>query len=62
MYEKLAPELYAAVIDEAHQNGLRVTAHIFNLADAKALLRAGLDAFAHGTAIPTSTTRSCAVP
>jgi imidazolonepropionase-like amidohydrolase len=48
MYEKLAPELYAAVIDEAHKNGLRVTAHIFNLADAKALLRAGLDAFAHG--------------
>ncbi len=48
MYEKLAPELYAAAIDEAHQNGLRVTAHIFNLSDAKALLRAGLDAFAHG--------------
>jgi imidazolonepropionase-like amidohydrolase len=48
MYEKLAPELYAAAIDEAHQKGLRVTAHIFNLSDAKALLRAGLDAFAHG--------------
>jgi imidazolonepropionase-like amidohydrolase len=48
MFDKLAPEVYGAVIDEAHTNGLRVTAHIFNLADAKALLRAGLDAFAHG--------------
>jgi imidazolonepropionase-like amidohydrolase len=48
MYEKLSPELYTAVIDEAHDRGVRVTAHIFYLADAKALLRAGLDAFAHG--------------
>jgi imidazolonepropionase-like amidohydrolase len=47
-YKKMTPELYAAVIDEAHKNGLRVTAHIFNLDDAKGLLRAGLDAFAHG--------------
>jgi imidazolonepropionase-like amidohydrolase len=47
-YEKLGPELYGAVIDEAHRHGLRVTAHIFALEDAKALLRAGLDAFAHG--------------
>ena len=48
MYEKLPPEIYSPVIDEAHQRGLRVTAHIFNLSDAKALLRADLDAFAHG--------------
>ena len=48
MYEKLTPELYGAIIDEAHANGLRVTAHIFTLEDAKGLLRAGLDAFAHG--------------
>ena len=47
-YEKLTPELYGAVIDEAHQHGLRVTAHIFALEDAKGLLRAGIDAFAHG--------------
>jgi len=46
-YKKLTPELYSAVIDEAHKNGLRVTAHIFTLEDAKGLLRAGLDAFAH---------------
>ena len=46
-YEKLTPELYGAVIDEAHGHGLRVTAHIFSLEDAKGLLRAGVDAFAH---------------
>jgi len=48
MYKKLTPELYGAIIDEAHKNGLRVTAHIFALEDAKGLLRAGIDAFAHG--------------
>ena len=47
-YEKLTPALYGAVIDEAHQHGVRVTAHIFTLEDAKGLLRAGVDAFAHG--------------
>ena len=47
-YKKLTPELYGAIIDEAHKNGLRVTAHIFTLEDAKGLLRAGIDAFAHG--------------
>ena len=47
-FDKLTPELYGAVIDEAHANGLRVTAHIFSLEDAKGLLRAGIDAFAHG--------------
>src|SRR5262245_3070803 len=48
MYKKLTPELYTAIIEEAHKNGLRVTAHIFTLEDAKGLLRAGIDAFAHG--------------
>ena len=47
-YEQLSPALYGAVIDEAHTHGLRVTAHVYNLEDAKGLLRAGLDAFAHG--------------
>jgi imidazolonepropionase-like amidohydrolase len=46
-YQKLTPALYGAVIDEAHKNGLRVTAHIFKLEDAKGVLRAGVDAFAH---------------
>jgi imidazolonepropionase-like amidohydrolase len=47
-YKKLTPEIYGAIIDEAHKRGLRVTAHIFDLEDAKGLIRAGLDAFAHG--------------
>jgi imidazolonepropionase-like amidohydrolase len=47
-YKKLSPELYGAVIDEAHKRGLRVTAHIFDLEDAKGLLRANVDALAHG--------------
>ena len=47
-YMKLTPALYGAIIDEAHKHGLRVTAHIVTLEDAKGLLRAGIDAFAHG--------------
>jgi imidazolonepropionase-like amidohydrolase len=47
-YKKLTPELYRAIIDEAHEHGLRVTAHVYYLDDAKGLLRAGIDAFAHG--------------
>src|SRR5262245_36070036 len=46
--KKLSPELFAAVLDEAHKRGVRVIAHIYTLDDAKATLRAGLDAFAHG--------------
>lgn len=46
-YKKLTPELYGAIVDEAHKHELRVTAHIFTLEDAKGLLRAGIDAFAH---------------
>ena len=47
-YDKLSPEMYAAIIDEAHANGIPVAAHIFNLEDGKGLLRAGVDVFAHG--------------
>ena len=47
-FKKLTPQLYGAIIDEAHKNKLRVTAHLFTLEDAKGLLRAGVDAFAHG--------------
>jgi imidazolonepropionase-like amidohydrolase len=47
MFKKLTPELYGAVIDEAHKAGVRTTAHIFELADAKGAVKAGLDAFAH---------------
>jgi imidazolonepropionase-like amidohydrolase len=46
--EKLTPDLYRPIIKEAHRLGLKVTAHIFYLEDAKDLLRAGIDGFAHG--------------
>ena len=44
---KLTPELYGAIIDEAHKAKVRVTAHIFDLEDGKGLLKANVDAFAH---------------
>ncbi len=43
----MTPALYGAAIDEAHKDGLRTTAHIFTLDDAKGALKAGIDAFAH---------------
>jgi imidazolonepropionase-like amidohydrolase len=45
---KLQVNVYEAIIDEAHKNGMRVVAHIFNLEDAKQLLKSGIDGFAHG--------------
>jgi imidazolonepropionase-like amidohydrolase len=47
-FPKLTPPLYTAIIDQAHKDGQRVTAHIFSLEDAKGLLKAGIDSFAHG--------------
>jgi imidazolonepropionase-like amidohydrolase len=44
---KMSPEVYRAVIEQAHQKGKRVAAHIFYLADAKDLLRSGVDLIAH---------------
>jgi imidazolonepropionase-like amidohydrolase len=44
---KMPPDVYRAVIDEAHRRGLRVAAHIYYLDDAKELLRAGVDMIAH---------------
>ena len=44
---KLSPALYRAIIDEAHTHNLRVFAHIGTLADAKDLLRSGVDGFLH---------------
>ena len=45
--EKMRPDVYRAVIARAHEHQLRVAAHIFYLADAKDLLRAGVDYLAH---------------
>ena len=44
---KMAPDVYRAVIDEAHKRGLRVATHLFYLADAKSLLASGADFVAH---------------
>jgi imidazolonepropionase-like amidohydrolase len=43
----MRPDVYRAVIDEAHKRGLRVAVHRFYLADAKALVDAGADFVAH---------------
>ena len=45
--DKMAPEVYRAVIEEAHSRGIRVAAHVFYLEDAKGVLRAGADIIAH---------------
>ena len=45
---KLKVSVYEAIINEAHKNNMRVVAHIFNLEDAKQLLKSNVDGFAHG--------------
>ena len=44
---KMTPEVYGAVIDEAHKKGFRTAAHVVLLDDAKGLLNAGVDYIAH---------------
>ena len=47
---KLKPEVYRAIIDEAHRNKMEVLAHLgrtSGLEDAKDLFKAGLDGFVH---------------
>ena len=44
---KMTPEVYQAVIETAHQRGLRLAAHLYYLEDAKGLLEAGADLVAH---------------
>jgi imidazolonepropionase-like amidohydrolase len=46
-FTKMPPEVYKAVIDECHKHRLRVASHVFYLADAKALVAAGVDVLAH---------------
>ena len=45
--QKLTPEMFAAAADEAHKQGLPAIAHVFDLADAKLLVRAGVEGFLH---------------
>jgi imidazolonepropionase-like amidohydrolase len=44
---KLSPELYRAIIDEAHKRNLLVVAHASKLDDLKDMVRSGLDGSAH---------------
>lgn len=44
---KMKPEVYAAVIEEAHKNGFRTAAHVVLLDDAKGVLKDGIDYIAH---------------
>lgn len=45
--EKIKPEVYQAIINEAHLHHIRVASHLYYLEDAKALVKAGVDVFAH---------------
>jgi imidazolonepropionase-like amidohydrolase len=45
--QKMPPEVYAAIVDEAHKHGILVHAHATNLADQKAVVKAGVDVLVH---------------
>lgn len=45
---KMTPDIYRAVIEEAHAKGLRVAAHVYYREDARKLVEAGADVLAHG--------------
>ena len=46
-YPKMTPEVYTAIIDEAHKHGMKVQAHAITLADQKSVVRAGADVLVH---------------
>jgi imidazolonepropionase-like amidohydrolase len=46
-YPKMTPEVYEAIIDEAHKHGMIVHAHATTLPDQKAVVRAGADVLVH---------------
>jgi imidazolonepropionase-like amidohydrolase len=46
-YPKMPPEVYTAIIDEAHKHGMMVHAHATTLPDQKAVVRAGADVLVH---------------
>ncbi|WP_082489340.1 amidohydrolase family protein [Dyadobacter sp. Leaf189] len=45
--QKMKPEIYKAIISEAHKRNIRVAAHLFYAEDASTLVDAGLDIIAH---------------
>ncbi len=46
-YPKMKPEIYAAIIEEAHKQHLRVAAHVYHEEDAQRLVDDGVDVLAH---------------
>jgi imidazolonepropionase-like amidohydrolase len=44
---RLTPEIYLAIIEEAHKAGVPVAAHNVTLADAKLLMKAGVEGWLH---------------
>ena len=46
-YPKLSPEVYNAIVQEAHARKITVHAHAIQLADQKAVVRAGADVLVH---------------
>ncbi len=45
--KKMSPEIYTAVIAEAHKHGMIVHAHATNLEDQKGVVKAGVDVLVH---------------
>lgn len=45
---QMSPEIYRAVIDEAHRHNVKVAAHIHDLGPAADLVASGVDIIAHG--------------
>lgn len=45
--KKMEVPVYQAIIREAHARGLQVAAHVYNLSDARHLVRDGIDILAH---------------
>jgi imidazolonepropionase-like amidohydrolase len=45
--KKLSPEIYTAIIEEAHKHGITVHAHATNLPDQKGVVKAGVDVLVH---------------
>lgn len=46
-FEKIPPRVYKAIIEQAHKHDMLTFAHLYELADAKGLVDAGLDVIAH---------------
>jgi imidazolonepropionase-like amidohydrolase len=46
-YPKMTPDVFTAVIDEAHRHGMIVNAHATTLPDQKSVVKAGADVLVH---------------